>query len=173
MKTFALMLAAVAALLTATPAFADSARLVRLLNATQTDFEATKTSFREACRTGGPGWQEYRKTVATVSMRIAARRVALSGMRRTAMKDTPPGQRGLTKMLARDLDQINVTFLALIKDEKGYAGYLRTRSDDMVKGISDWQEGIRQALAENRRCIKMMARVHGQYMAAAAPVPAH
>ncbi len=172
MKTIALMLVAVAAVLSASPAFADSARLVRLLNATQTDFDATKTSFKEAYQAGGRDWNGYRTTAAAVSKRIAARRTALAGMAHS-MKNTPPEQRGLYRMLTKDLDQINLNFLALIKDDKGYAGYLRTRSGELVRSISEWQEGIRLALAENRRCIKMMRSVKGQYMAKAGSVPAH
>src|SRR5512146_1392358 len=101
MKTIALMLAAVATILTATSAFADGARLVRLLNATQTDFEATKTSFKEAYRTGGQDWKDYQRTAATVSRRISARRTTLSVIAHSNMKNTPPGQRGLYRMLAR------------------------------------------------------------------------
>ena len=52
--------------------------------------------------------------------RIIARRNAIANMRKVGLKVLSRDQRGLFRLLIRNLDQINLSLLALIGDEKGY-----------------------------------------------------
>jgi len=174
MKNIAMLLMLAGLLFSSSPAFAEGAKLNRLVEETQKDYDTLKTNFRAAYNQGSPSWDAYRKSsgfdVIAVETRIAARRQALARIDK-AGRTLPAAKRGVVLMLARDLGNINVSMLALIRGDKGYAGYIRTRDDELVKGISDWQEGIRSALIETRRCVEMTRAVSGTLDGGAMLIP--
>lgn len=137
-----------------------------LLNGTQKDFDAVKKNFRAAYTSGYGSWAEYEKatgfSLVSVENRIVARRERLALIERSANTSMDPSTRGLAKMVIRDLDDVNLSILALIRDDKGYAGYIRTQDSRIVDGVNGWQEGIRIAIKEAGRCVKMVRMVAGQ-----------
>jgi hypothetical protein len=163
------------ALLAACPAYADSVKINRLINATENDYRTVKTDFQEAHRDGGPAWEADSRDVLEITNRITARREAIKALIALGEKALPAPQRGLFRLVLEDLDRTNLSILALIKDERGYTGYSRTGNEELVKGIADWQEGIRQALSETKRCAAMAAAVTGPFRMGShlSPLQAH
>jgi hypothetical protein len=159
--TLSLVLAGLALL--ACPAFADSVKIAKLINATESDYESVKSDFQEAHRDGGPTWEADSRDVQDITNRITARREAIRALIMLGMKVLPADQRGLFKLVLGDLDRTNLSLLALIKDERGYTGYSRTGNEELVKGIADWQEGIRQAIRETKRCAALAVAVTGPF----------
>jgi hypothetical protein len=159
MKVFVLTLACAAMILTAGTAHAGNVMLTRLLNATTSDFKTITSSFISAREDGTLSWEDYRKKIGETMARIAARREVLEDFERRGAKTMPAGERALVRMMARDLAGINLSLLALVCDGRGYAGYLRTGDEELIKGIVDWQMGIRQAIGQTRRCIKMAGEI--------------
>ena len=159
MKILAILLTLAGLLITVSPASADDTRIANLIAATQGDYEAVHAGFQEAHRDGGL-WKSKR-SLGDLARRIEARRTALSKLGRIGTKTLPPGQRGLFRLVIGSLDQINLSLLALITDGRGYSGYIKTGNQALIKGITAWQEGIRLALIDTRRCLAMARTATG------------
>ena len=106
--------------------------------------------------------------------RIMARRNAIADMRKVGLKVLSRDQRGLFRLLIRNLDQINLSLLALIGDEKGYKACVNSTGGS-PGGIEGWQEGIGLMIDETRRCLYMAGKVSGPFIMQArlAPLQAH
>ena len=176
MKFFMALLIASTILMAGPARAADTGgRVVRLINATQDDFDNLKAGFQEARRDGGPSMRAVRDRINTAIRRIEARRNAIAMMNTNALKVLPASQRGLFRMVVSELDEVNLSLLALIKDDKGYAGYIRTGDEELIKGIREWQEGIRTSINNTRRCFKIAKAATGPFLAQArlTPLQAH
>jgi len=149
----------------ASTALADGADLGRMIYATQRDFMSAKAHFRAARAAGSASWGAYAGStgfrLSALEAGIAARRRAARRLEREAGKAMPPGKRGLVRMLAGEIDGINLSLLALIRGDGGYAGYIRTRDEKLIRGVSDWQEGIRTAILDAKRCLRLARKVAG------------
>ena len=150
----------------AATAHAES-RISNLLDATQSDYEAIKVDMHGA---GGARAMDARKLKAAAD-RITARRAAIDNLRRLGLKVLPRDQRGLFRLLVRNLDQINLALLALIGNGKG-AAY---GAANHPGGAVSWQKGIGMMLDDTRRCLYMVGKVSGPFVMKAplAPVQAH
>jgi hypothetical protein len=86
-------------------------------------------------------------------------------------------QRGLFRLLIRNLDQINLSLLALIGDERGYKACVNSSggSPGGPGGMESWQEGIGMMIDETRRCLYMAGKISGPFIMQArlAPLQAH
>ncbi len=130
-------------------------RFSNLLDATQRDYETVKVDMRG---TGGARAMDARKLKAAAD-RITARRAAIDNLRRLGLKVLPRDQRGLFRLLVRNLDQINLALLALIGSAKG-PGYGMNRPG----GAVSWQNGIGMMLDETRRCLYMAGKISGPFV---------
>lgn len=164
MRYLALAALIVAVGVFARPAYADSVKITRLINATESDYETVKTNFQEAHRDGGALWESNSSGLVDITNRITARREAIEALMSLGDRVLPVPQRGLFRLVLEDLDRTNLLLLALIKDDRGYAGYVRTGNEELVKGIADWQEGIRQAIIQTKRCAQMVKAVAGPFV---------
>lgn len=147
-----------------------------MVDNTQKDFDIVKDNFRAAYSEGYASWAEYEKATGfsldVVEKRIVARRSRLAMMERSANTAISQSTRGLAKMVIHDLDDINLSILALIRDDRGYAGYIRTPQDNsLIQTVSNWQEGIRTALKEVARSVSMVTTVARQVGAGAQVIP--
>jgi len=143
----------------AVPALAGGGPLTTMMDATQEDYRVIKSNFRAAYELGCQSWEEYGEAtgfrVGQVTARIKARRDALRLLKYGACERLPKARRGLVRMLIRDLDDINISLLALAGDGRGYAGLIRTRDNALARGVGIWQEGIRLGIDRTKRCINM------------------
>ena len=149
----------------AATAHAES-RISNLLDATQRDYETINVDMHGA---GGGSAVDARKLKAAAD-RITARRAAIDNLRRLGLKVLPRDQRGLFRLLVRNLDQINLALLALIGNGKGAAYGM-----NHTGGTVSWQKGIGMMLDDTRRCLYMVGKVSGPFVMKAplAPVQAH
>lgn len=152
------------------PASADSGRLSKMINATEDDYEALRGSFKQACSSGAVSGKEKQEVDEAVR-RITARREALSNLIKIGVRTLPISQKGLFILLARDLDQINVSLLALAKDDRGYKGYIRTGNESLLKGIRVWQSGIENSLDDTKRCMELARKATGPFLLSARLMP--
>jgi len=159
MKALSMTLVFLSVIASAVPAYAGDAGLANMLNATTKDYQTVTACFKEAREDGALSWDEYRRQVGGVVARVSARRRALAVIARRGTEGTPVGNRGLVRMLARDLDGINLSILALVMDERGLSGYMKTGDEGLIKGIDDWREGIRLAIRQSARCIKLAGSI--------------
>jgi len=150
-----------------TPAFAGVDWLRQMATNTKSDFEATKANFRAAYTAGYSSWEDYGRatgfSIQDVEAKIKLRRARLHALATTADLNVDPGTRGLVKLLINDLDRINLSLLALIRDDRGYAGYIRTPDEELVGPVSEWQEGIRQSILELSRSMRMVRGIKAGY----------
>lgn len=175
MKAFTLALACAAIVILSVPsAYAKDGTFERLLKTTQEDYNAVRSAFRET-RESETSWAAYQRTAGVIFHRIAIRRKALAYMAELSRKTLPMDQQGLALMYLADLENINLSLMALIKDGRGYAGYMKTGDGELVKGISNWEDGIRLALKETGRSIRLGASITGPLVLRAGlkPLPAH
>ena len=167
MKKTIIALLSLAVIGVSTPAMAGGDWLTRLTNDTNRDFEAVKRNFRAAYTAGYGSWESYGKatgfSIKETEARIKTRRAVLQARVDTADRKMDSRTRGLVKMLIRDLDQINLSVLALIRDDRGYEGYIRTTDAALVGPLSGWQEGIRQSISELRRSLKMVSTIKARH----------
>ncbi len=162
MKALSLVLAGVSlVMVSAVPAHAGGVRLRPLLMATAEDYQTITSCFKGEKEHGRPAWNDYRGEVGAVIARLTTRRKVLAYMDRDGGDALPPGRRGLLRMLIRDLDEINLSMLALVMDEHGLCRYLKTGDRDLVAGIAYWQNGIRLAIRQTGRCINMAGYITG------------
>ena len=152
------------------PASADPGRLSKMVSATQEDYETLRGSFEQACSSGVVSGKENQDLDQAVR-RITARREALSNLIKIGVRTLPISQRGLFILLARDLDQINVSLLALAKDDRGYKGYIRTGNEALLKGIKVWQYGIKNSLGDTKRCVEIARKATGPFLLSARLMP--
>ncbi len=176
MKASLAALMALAIICCSAPAFAGHELFTELVNDTNSDFVTVKQNFRAAYTAGYGSWKDYGEatgfSIDDMEQRINTRRAILEALTSTADKTADVRTRGVVKMLIHDLDYINLSLLALIRDDRGYSGYIRTTDGELVGGVSKWQEGIRQALLEVRRSVRMYNRISSQADPAGLIVPA-
>lgn len=176
MKASVAALIALAAIGYSAPALAGGDLFTNLVDDTNRDFQTLKQNFRAAYTTGYGSWEDYGDatgfSIGDMERRINTRRAVLDALANSADKTADGRTRGLVKMLIRDLDYINLSLLALIRDDRGYSGYIRTAGGELAGSVSGWQEGIRQALLEMRRSTRMYERVSVQADPAGLVVPA-
>jgi hypothetical protein len=147
-------------------------RFTSLLDATEKDYQMIKTEMQDARDGSSPGMDQ--RELKAAESRIMARRAAIADMRKVGLKVLGRDQRGLFRLLIRNLDQINLSLLALIWDEKGYKACVNSSSGS-PGGIQSWQEGIGMMIDETRRCLYMAGKVSGPFIMQArlAPLQAH
>jgi len=147
------------------PAIAEDASIPAILKATQQDFSTIRENFLDAYRAGNTSWDDHGSVtgfdVSTVTMRINARRQALVALLSRSCSDLPQRQRGLARLLIQEIDEVNLSLLAIISDDRGYAGQIRTHDGNLSENLGRWQEGIRLGLARARRCMEMGRLVTG------------
>ncbi|HEY3347058.1 MAG TPA: hypothetical protein VGK71_05490 [Nitrospirota bacterium] len=155
----------------ATDCLAGSGKLGRIINATQSDYETVRT----AIAADSLADSAKREEISGALGRIKARRAALANLVLKADSLLPMNQRGLFKMLVGDIDQINISLLILILDDKGCAGYLKTGNENLLEGIRGWQEAIGRSIKESKRCIDLAGKAAGPFVLAPyiTPVQAH
>jgi hypothetical protein len=167
MKTLKTVVFVVVMLSLATPAFAGVDWLRQMAVNTNKDFETAKLNFRAAYTAGYTSWEDYGRatgfSIGDVEARIKLRRARLNVLATTADTNVDAGTRGLVKLLINDLDRINLSLLALIQDDRGYAGYIRTPDPELVGPVSEWQEGIRQSMRELNRSMRMVRGIRAGY----------
>ncbi len=159
MKSLAIALAGMSVFMLAAPAHAGDEKLTTLLNATKEDYETVTACLVDARNGDASSWEEGKKKLGEVVIRVTARREALAVLYKGGADSLPKARRGLARMLIHDLDDINLSLLALVMDGRGLAGYFRTGDEGLVKGINYWREGIRLAIRQTRRCIVMAGGV--------------
>ncbi|MGA2193033.1 MAG: hypothetical protein ABSG42_06630 [Nitrospirota bacterium] len=152
----------------AVPAHAQG-RFTSLLDATDKDYQTIKTEMEDVRNGSSPGMDQ--RELKAAANRIMARRDAIAKMRKVGLKVLGRDQRGLFRLLIRNLDQINLSLLALITDGRGYSGYIKTGNQALIKGITAWQEGIRLALIDTRRCLAMARTATGPFIMDARLMP--
>ncbi|MBI5189384.1 MAG: hypothetical protein HZA22_01730 [Nitrospirae bacterium] len=164
MRLFILALAAAGTMMFAPCVHAEEGRLLRLVNATEKDYETLSTSLDEAARTGRRA--ACQKKADEVAHRVTARRAALKSLDASATRTLPGEKLGLVRMLIGDLDRINTSILSMAGAERGLAGYVRSGNKDLTAGIHAWRTDIREGLRESRRCIKISRAITGRLMLA-------
>jgi hypothetical protein len=165
-------------LLACTDARAAEKGLMGIADATQSDFEDIKQNFRAAYRSGYGSWESYCKdtgfSLEPYERGISARRAALARIADESASIDDSGHRGLVKMVVSELDDLNLSILMLIHDDKGYAGYISSEEPGkLVENLSAWQESVRTGLKDVRRTIKMARTAASTTYGQAALVPAH
>lgn len=155
----------------AVPAHAQG-KFTTLLDATDKDYQTIKTEMQDV-RDGSSSGLDQRELKAAAN-RIMARRSVIANMRKVGLKVLGRDQRGLFRLLIRNLDQINLSLLALIGDEKGYKACINSAGGSQG-GIESWQEGIGMMIDETRRCLYMTGKISGPFIMQArlAPLQAH
>jgi hypothetical protein len=161
----------------AVPAHAQG-RFTSLLDATEKDYHTIKTEMQDV-RDGSSRGMDQRELKAAAN-RIMARRAAIADMRKVGLKVLNRDQRGLFRLLIRNLDQINLSLLALIGDERGYKASVNSPGGNpggagWPVGMENWQEGIGMMIDETRRCLYMAGKISGPFIMQArlAPLQAH
>jgi hypothetical protein len=155
------------------PAHAQAqGRFTSLLDATERDYQTIKTEMQYARDGSSPGMSQ--RELKAAAIRIMARRAAIADMRKVGLRVLNRDQRGLFRLLIRNLDQINLSLLALVGDEKGYKACFNSAGGS-PGGVESWQEGIGMMIDETRRCLYMAGKVSGPFIMQArlAPLQAH
>jgi len=165
-KLAAIALAAVISVCAVGESYAAETGLMGIAQATQSDFDAIKSNFRAAYRSGYDSWESYcRETgfsLAPYEQRITARRAALTRIADSSGGIDDAGHRGLLRMVVSDLDRLNLSLLMLMHDEKGYAGYISSGDrEEILRNVSLWQESVRNGLKDVRRTIRMARKAAG------------
>ncbi len=155
----------------AVPAHAGG-RFTSLLDATDKDYQTIKTEMQDVRDGSSPGMDQ--RELKAAANRIMARRDAIAKMRKVGLKVLGRDQRGLFRLLIRNLDQINLSLLAMIGDEKGYKASVNSAGGSPA-GMESWQAGIGMMIDETRRCLYMAGKVSGPFIMQArlAPLQAH
>jgi len=141
------------------PAHAGSGKLVSLIKDTEIDYKTVKGGFSDAMQGADikkAAWKaKARANLEVVSRRIQARRKAIGELRSFADGSLQSGEKGVVKMALKELDAANLSLLALITSDKGYAGFIRTGDDALMDGISNWQSGVGLAIKQTKRLVDM------------------
>jgi len=175
-KLAAIAIVAVISIHAAGNTYAAETGLMGIAEATQSDFDEIKSNFRAAYRSGYDSWESYCRdtgfSLKPFEQRITARRAALARIANSSEDIEDAGHRGLLKMVVSDLDDLNLSVLMLIHDEKGYAGYISSCDrEELVRNVSLWQESVRKGLKEARRTIRMARKAAGMTDGGATFIP--
>ena len=109
MRLIGMTLAFLCALAFACPAHAGNSRMEGLIKATETDYAKVKTDFVGARRDGRALSAAEIREMDEVACRTKARRTTIAGLKQAGARVLPPEQRGLFRLVAESLDNINLS----------------------------------------------------------------